>query len=162
VPAIGLTRGELISAVSAALLLVLMFAVAWYGVDGIPGRPDSRGGLTGAETGWEGLSVVRWMMLLTVALAFVAVAVHVGRPARQAVAAVRLGLLGLSAVTALLVVVRVLIDLPSPQRVVDQKLGGVLGVAAALGIAFGAFDAVREQRERMRSVPYLSTAPGAE
>ena len=152
----GLTRGELISALSAVLLLGLMFAVAWYGVDGIPGRPDSRGGAAGAETAWQGLSVVRWLMLLTVILAFATLAVHAGRPARQVVAAVRLALLGVATIDAVVVVIRVLIDLPSPQRIVDQKLGAVLGVVAALGIAFGAYDAVREQRVRMLAVSQFS------
>jgi formate hydrogenlyase subunit 3/multisubunit Na+/H+ antiporter MnhD subunit len=143
-----LTRGELISTTSAVVLLVLMFGVAWYGVDGIPGRPGSSGALSGTENAWDGLSAVRWVMLLTAVLALGASAIHVRRPSRQLVAAVRLALLMAGMLTAVLTIVRVLIALPSANRVVDQKLGGLLGVFAALGIAYGAYEAVREQRAR--------------
>jgi hypothetical protein len=146
-----LTRGELISGASALILVILLFAFAWYGVDGVPGRGGS--GMGGTETGWEGLSVLRWLILLTVLVAFAAVAVHADHPARQTVAGLRLGLLILGSATGVALVVRVLIDLPSSDRVVDQKLGALLGLFAALGIAFGAAEAVREQRTRLARSP---------
>jgi hypothetical protein len=145
----GLTRGELISAASAVLVLVLMLAVPWYEVDGIPGRAGSGGRVTTAQTGWDGLTGVRWLVLLTVLVAFAAVSMHAARPSRQAVAGVRLALLLLGSLTAVALIVRVLIDLPSADRVVDQKLGAVLGMLAALGVVLGASDAVREQRARL-------------
>jgi hypothetical protein len=148
VPARRLTQGELISAASGLLLVVLMLAVAWYGVDGIPGRLRHRSG-TGTETGWQALTAVRWLILATVLVAFAALALHARSPTRQAVAGVRLGLLLLSAATAVALVIRVLIDLPSPDRVVDQKLGAVLGMLAGLGITYGAGEAIREQRARL-------------
>lgn len=146
-----LTRGELISGASALALVVLLFAFAWYGVDGVPGRGGSRTGVAATETGWEGLSVVRWLVVLTVLVAFAAVAVHADHPARHTVAGLRLALLGLGCATAVTLVIRVLIDLPSPDRVVDQKVGALLGMIAALGVAFGASEAVREQRTRLAS-----------
>jgi hypothetical protein len=33
--------------------------------------------------------------------------------------------------------------------VVDQKVGALVGVAAALGVAYGATEAIREQRARL-------------
>lgn len=128
----------------------MMFALAWYGIDGIPGRPGSRNGAAGPENAWQGLVALRWLMLATILTALAAVALHAARPGRQVVAAIRLLLLGLSMLTAALLIVRVLIDLPSSERVVDQKLGAVLGLFAALGMTYGAFDAVREQRSRLR------------
>jgi hypothetical protein len=144
---LALNRGELWSAISAVLLLVLMFAVAWYGVDGIPG--GSRTDISSSENAWRGLTLVRWLMLLTVVVALGTVAMHVRRPSRFAVAGTRLALLVLATVTAALLIVRVFIDLPSPDRVVDQKLGAVLAVLAALGVVLGAYESVREQRARM-------------
>jgi hypothetical protein len=146
-PARRLTRGELVSAATGLVLLVLLFAVSWYGDDGSPG-PGHRI-VTGTETGWQALTAVRWLILVTVLVAFAAVAVHAASLTRQAVAGVRLALLALSAATALSLVVRVLIDLPAPARIVDQKLGAVLGLLAALGLAYGAIEAVREQRARL-------------
>lgn len=145
----GLTRGELISAASAVVLLVLMVAVAWYGVDRIPSRAGSFARVITTETGWEGLTGVRWLVLLTVLVALTLVAVHAVGPPRQTLAALRLTLLVLATVTALALVVRVLIDLPSSDRVVDQKLGALVGVAAAIGVASGAAEAIREQRDRL-------------
>ena len=144
-----LTRGELISATSAVVLLIFMFAFAWYGVDGIPRRPGSQGGAAGAETAWQGLTGVRWLMLLTILLALTAVAMHAAHPERQVVAAFRLALLALSTLTAALLVIRVLIDLPASGRVVDQKLGAIVGVIAGLGIAYGAWESERDQRARL-------------
>lgn len=142
-----LTRGELVSGASALALVVLTFVVPWYGVDGIPGRPGT--GRAGTQTGWEGLTDGRWLILLTVLVAFAVLAVHAAAPARHTVAALRLALLALGWATALFLVVRVLIDLPSSDQVVDQKLGALVGLLAALGLAFGATEAVREQRQRL-------------
>lgn len=145
----GLTRGELISATSALLVLVLMLALPWYEVDGIPGRARSGARVTTAQTGWEGLTGLRWLVLVTVLVALAAVIMHAARPSRQMVAGVRLALLVLGSLSAVALVVRVLIDLPSPDRVVDQKVGAVLGMLAALAVVLGASDAVREQRARL-------------
>lgn len=145
-----LNRGEVACAAFALLLAVVMFALEWYGVDGIPGRPGSRSSAAGSENAWHSLLNLRWLMLLTILVAFVTLAVHAARPARQAVAAIRLALLGLTGLTAGVLIVRVLLDLPSSDRVVDQKLGAVLGMLASLGMLYGALGAVREQRSRLR------------
>lgn len=152
-PARSLTRGELISGASALVLLVVMFATAWYGVDGIPGRAGAAGQISGTETGWQGLTGVRWLVLVTVLVAFAALGVHAGRVTRQAVAGLRLALLMLAWATAVVLIVRVLIDLPSSDRVVDQKLGAVVGMFAGLGVAYGAGEAIREQRARLAAGP---------
>ncbi len=159
-PNTGLTRGELISAASALVLLVLMFAVAWYGVDAIPGAAATSSLPATSENAWDGLTVIRWVMLLTVLVALGAVAIHAGKPTRVTVARVRLALLALGTVTAAAVVFRVLIVLPASDRVPDQKLGGVLGMIAALGIALGAYEAVREQRARLFGLVQASGTRG--
>jgi len=40
--------------------------------------------------------------------------------------------------------------LPAGTRVIDQKLGALLGLLCALGIAWGGYESVREQRARAR------------
>jgi hypothetical protein len=155
----SLTWGELISAACALALLVLMLAVPWYGVDGIPGRPGT--GMAGTQTGWEGLTDVRWLVLLTVLVAFATLAAHAAGPPRQTVAALRLALLALTWLNAVVLIVRVLVDLPSSDRVVDQKLGAVLALVAALGLVFGAAEAVREQRLRLATAAGTTGEPAA-
>ena len=64
-------------------------------------------------------------------------------------------MLTLGTVTFAAVAWRVLIALPTPYRVLDQKVGAFLGVISALGIAVGGYEAVREQRTRL----FASTSP---
>ena len=47
-PRLRLRQGALISAGSALVLLVVMFATKWYGVDEIPGRVATRTQVTHA------------------------------------------------------------------------------------------------------------------
>jgi hypothetical protein len=56
----------------------------------------------------------------------------------------------LGGATAALLVYRVLINLPASNKVVDQKLGALLGVLSAIGIAVGGFESLREERARAR------------
>ncbi len=149
VPARRLTHGELISAGSALLLTVVMFALAWYGVDGIPGRQRHGAAVVATITGWQGLTALRWLILLTVIVALGTLAAPAARLGRLAVAGIRLATLVLGCATAVALVIRVLIELPAPDRVVDQKLGALLGLLASFGIAYGAVEAVREQRARL-------------
>jgi uncharacterized protein YacL len=146
-PRAALTHGELIAAASALLLLILMSATEWYSVAGIPGTSAHAQAVT-TQNAWTALTVVRWLMLLTIISAFASVAVHVIRASASAVALARLAVTALGSLTALLVTYRVLIDLPSPSDVIDQKLGAVLGVVCAYGIAVGGFESIREQRAR--------------
>ena len=74
-PRAALTHGEVIAGVSALLLLILMFATRWYSVAGIPGTSAHAQAVT-TENAWGALTVVRWLMLLTILAAGAAVAVH--------------------------------------------------------------------------------------
>ena len=47
----------------------------------------------------------------------------------------------------------VLIDLPGPSMVIDQKLGAILGVLLALAIAWGGFESIRERRASSGAPP---------
>ncbi len=146
-PRAALTHGEVIAAVSALLLLILMFGTKWYGVAGIPGTSAHAQAVT-TENAWGSLSVVRWVMLLTILAAGASVLVHLVEVSRSTIALIRLAVALLGSLTAVLLTWRVLIDLPSPSDVVDQKLGAVAGLVCAYGIAVGGFEAIREQRAR--------------
>jgi hypothetical protein len=157
---VTLDRGEAISAGCALALLVLMFAFAWYGVDGLPARAGSR--VAGTEDAWSALSVVRWLMLLTIGASFAAVAIHWrqrGHGTRTSTAPF-VALLGLF--TSLVLAYRVLIELPSPARVPDQKLGALLGLLAALGIAIGGWDSVRGARRPLAEPAGSPAAAGGD
>ena len=146
-------RGELISAAGALVLLVLMFAFEWYGVDGIPGRSQ----ISTAENAWNALTVTRWLMLLTIFVTLGSLIIHATQRDHGAITDTS-GLIAiLGTLTACVLAYRVLINPPSPATIVDQKLGAYLGVLSAVAIALGGFDmratgaraALRRPRRRM-------------
>jgi hypothetical protein len=143
-------RGELVSAASALALLGLMFAFAWYGVDGTP-APGSAHTVSSTENAWEALSVVRWVMLVTIVVTIGSLMLHFSQREHAAPTDSGRLILGLGAITSALLVYRVLIDLPSPAAVPDQKLGAVLGVLSALGVALGGWDLVVASRGHLAS-----------
>jgi hypothetical protein len=140
--------GELTSSASAVLLLVFLFATEWYGVAGVPDPSAARPAISGAETGWEGLSLVRWVVLATALVAIGSVLLHASQRRHGTKTDTSRLVAGLGALTSLLLIYRVLIALPSGAKVIDQKLGAVLGLICALGVALGGCESIAEHRAR--------------
>ena len=143
--------GALVSATSALALLVIMFATEWYGVAGVPDPSAVRPAVSTAENAWHGLTVTRWVLLATIVASVGAVVLHASQRQHGNKTDTSLIVAALAALSAVLLVYRVLIVLPSPTRVIDQKLGAFLGLLCALGIAWGGYEAIREQRARVRA-----------
>jgi hypothetical protein len=144
--------GELTSSVSAVLLLVFLFATEWYGVAGVPDPSAARPAVTGAESGWTGLSLVRWVVLVTALVAIGSVVLHASQRRHGTKTDTSRLIAGLGSLTSLLLIYRVLIELPSSAKVIDQKLGAILGLACALGIALGGYESIAEHQARARTV----------
>ncbi|MFZ0090057.1 MAG: hypothetical protein WAL63_11145 [Solirubrobacteraceae bacterium] len=138
--------GELVSAGSALLLLVIMFATEWYGVAGVPDPSYARPAISSAENGWHGLTEVRWVLLATIAAAVGTVALHASQREHGSKTDTSRLVAGLGALSAILLIYRVLIVLPAGGKVIDQKLGAFLGLMCALGIAWGGYESIIEQR----------------
>ena len=143
--------GALVSATSALALLVIMFAMEWYGVAGVPDPSAARPAVSTAENGWHGLTVTRWVLLATIVASIGAVVLHATQRGHGNKTDTSLIVAALGALSAMLLIYRVLIVLPTPTRVIDQKLGAFLGLLCALGIAWGGYEAIREQRARVRA-----------
>jgi hypothetical protein len=150
-------RGEAISAASALALLVAMFAFEWFGTAGVPGSA-TRAANSGAEDAWTGLTDLRWLMLATVAVVLGSSVLHLSQRAHGTQTHTGTAVTVLGALTAALLVYRVFVSFPSPAVVVDQKLGAVLGVFSALGIALGGFEALRAERARGRRLEQRARA----
>jgi hypothetical protein len=140
--------GELISATCALLLLTIMFALAWYGV--VEPTGHIRSGMNSAENAWHGLSTVRWLMLLTAAVALGSVILHATQRSHGTRTDTSLAVAAFGTLTAGLLVYRVLVDLPASDEVVDAKLGAFLGLLSAIGIALGGYESMREERARRK------------
>jgi hypothetical protein len=160
--------GELASAGCALALLILLLTTAWYGVAGVPDPTYARPAVSGTETGWDGLTYVRWLIVLTAIVAVGAVILRLTqREHGRQTDASRL-VTGLGLLCSGLLIYRVLIVLPSPDKVLDQKLGALLGLACALGIALGGNESLVQRRSRpatvrhrpgRRPTPQLSDTP---
>jgi hypothetical protein len=140
-----LTRGEGLSAVSAILLLASMFALKWYGVDGIPGRTPK---LSFSVDAWNGLAVGRWVLLSTIVVTIGSALLHASQRGHGAKTDTGPVVATFGWLTAGLLIYRVLVNLPAPSEIVDQKVGALVGLACGLGIAVGASEALREELAR--------------
>jgi hypothetical protein len=158
-PRLRLRQGALISAGSALVLLIVMFATKWYGVDEIPGRVATRTQVTHAANAWHALSIVRWLMLATIIVVVGTVLLHGSQRSHGTKTNTGALVAVLGSITAAVVIYRVLIVLPSSGSVVDQKFGAIIGVLAAIGIAFGGYESMLEERERARRSMHSSRAP---
>jgi hypothetical protein len=145
--------GELISAASALVLFVLMFATKWYGVAGVPDPSYARPAISGAEDGWNGLTVVRWVLLATVVAAIGTVFLHASQREHGTKTDTSRLVTALGALSSVLLIYRVLIALPGSGTVIDQKLGAVLGLICALGITWGGYESTLERRADAGSGP---------
>jgi len=136
--------GEVTSALSALVLALLMFLFEWYGKVGVP--QVRRSGTIDVENAWNGLTVVRWLLLAAILVSLGSVVLHArqrGHGTRTATGA-PVALLGTLA--ALLLGYRVLLEPPTTATVVDVKLGAFLGLLVTIGIAVGGFESLREER----------------
>jgi hypothetical protein len=140
--------GELVSVLCALALAVDLFAASWYGVAGVPDPSAARPAISTAENGWDGLTIVRWIILATIAAALGSVILHASQRGHGTKTDTSRVVAALGCVTSVLLVYRVLIATPAPSMVIDQKLGAILGVLLALGIAGGGYESIREQRAR--------------
>lgn len=142
-----LRRGELLAGTGAVLLLVFLLAGKWYGHG------------SGARTGWQALTSLRWLLVVTIAAALALVAAQVTRrsPAIPVTLSMIVAVLGL--ITVLALIYRVLI---SPAA--HEQAGAFLGLLSAIGLAYGGYLSLREEgiarRDAPREIPIVR--PGAE
>lgn len=161
-----LNRGEKIAGISGILLILIMFIFDWYG---LKGAPDQFGGLNA----WDAYSFIDIILFIT-ALAAIALAVlaasdfELGLPV--AVSAV---VTGLGILAVVLILFRIIsspsYDIGFGGGEIDTsiRIGVILGLFAAAGIAVGGWLGMQEegttfsdQADRVRGGG-TGTGPGA-
>jgi hypothetical protein len=152
-------RGAVLSSASALALVVVMFALEWYGVAGVPDPSAARPAVSTAENGWNGLPIVRWAMLATILLTLGSLVLRASQRSHGSKTDTGRLVAAFGALTSILLTYRVLIVLPASDRVLDQKLGAFLGLLCAFGIALGGWESVREQREERVGPAHRSRRP---
>ena len=114
--------------------------------------------MTHAANAWHALTIVRWLMLVTIIVAVGTVLLHGSQRSHGTKTNTGPLVAVLGSITAAVVIYRVLIDLPSAGSVVDQKFGAIIGVLAAIGIALGGYESMLEERERAKRAGHGSRA----
>ena len=122
-----LRRGELVAAAAAVVLLVAIFVLSWFGSS------------HGTVTGWDGLPVVRWLLVVTAALGLLLAFFQQTRRAPALPVVLSLIVTALALITAVVLVIRLLTRAATPQ------VGAFVGLAAVLGILAGGFWSLREE-----------------
>jgi hypothetical protein len=140
-----LRRGELIVGASALVLLASIFFLNWYGLSSVPGPTAANLGVSASVNGWDGLTTLRWLMLLTIACGLGLVFLQATRraPAIPVSMSVIVTVLGL--ITALALVYRVLINEPGPDNLVEQKAGAFVGLISAIVFVYGGYESMRRE-----------------
>jgi hypothetical protein len=144
---IRLSRGERISAASAILLFAFMF-LDWFGarVSGIPGFTGSIPG----GSAWQVLDAIPAFLMLAVVCALGVAVVRLSDADLELAVSLNAIVAAVGALAVLLILFRI-VDPPSVGTLagvaVDVTLepGIFLGLAAAAGIAFGGWSAMREE-----------------
>jgi len=123
----NLHRDQLLAAASALVLLVLLFAVKWYGPDAI----------SSTANGWDGLIHLRWLILVTIAASFILAALGAIAPRSRLQLPYSVIFTLLALATLLWLGYRVLISIPP-----GEKPAAYVGLACALGIFLGGWAAL--------------------
>jgi hypothetical protein len=122
-----------------------MFLMPWYGVKSPLGATAaSLGGATSWD-GWNGLTNLRWLVLITILVALALVWLQATRRAPALPVTFGVILIVLDLVTTLALIFRVLIDVPGASSIVERKVGGFVGIGASIAILCGAYLSVREE-----------------
>lgn len=155
-----LRKGEIIAAAGAVLLFVFMFFFKWYGVGGALGDFAQAAGVDASVNGWDGHTVLRWLMLLTIVaaltLAFLTATQRtVALPVTMAVI-----VSALAALLTVLLAYRVVINEPGPNDLVDVKIGAWLGLLASATILYGGYLSMRDEGTSLGDVRAQASAAG--
>jgi hypothetical protein len=127
-----LRRGEIIAVLSAVILMALVFLVPWFEF------ANHGGGHTSAN-GWTSLPTLRWLILVTAAAGLLLGYFQASRAAPALPVTCDVIVVTLSAITTLLLAIRLLTGDGTPQ------IGAFLGLAALAALTAGAFMSLREE-----------------
>ena len=128
-----LRRGEIIAALSALVLLSLVFLVPWISF------ASSRGGHAGADA-WTSLPTLRWPIIVIGVLGLLLGYLQAARSAPALPVALDVVLVTLAAITTVLLLVRLITGDGSP------RAGGWLGLVASAALTAGTFMSLREEQ----------------
>jgi peptidoglycan/LPS O-acetylase OafA/YrhL len=142
-----LRRGELLAGTGGVLLLVFLLAGTWSGHHGT------------SRTGWQLLTNLRWLLLVTSVAAIALAVAQVARRSPAIPVTLSLIVAVLGVITVLALVYRVLVN------PLDHEQGGaILGLISSIALAYGGYLSLREEgisrKDGPGEIPVVR--PGAE
>ena len=126
---------EIVAGVAAVVLLLSMFLLPWYGYKGDLAPLAARLGVSTSGDAWHSLSTTRWLLLLTIVAALALVYLQGTRRAPALPAAF----------SVLVLIYRVLINVPGPNDVVSRDVGAYIGLLASIVISGAGYRSLREE-----------------
>ena len=155
-----LRRGEWTVGGGAALLAASMFLMPWYGVQSVLAPELAISGHPTSWDGWNGLSHLRYLVLITILLGLALVWLQATRraPALPVTFSMIVGVFSL--ITTVALIWRVLIDTPGLATLIERKYGGFIGIAASAVMFYGAYLSLRKEglseRDARTDIPTIS------
>ena len=141
-----LNQGEMIAAVSAIALLLIMFIFKWFGVD--VGGAFGGVSLSASVNAWEAFGFIDIILFITVLVAVGGAVMTANAQSVNMPVAISALTAGLGILSVLLILYRI-IDPPGPGGVggvdVGLRAGVFLGLIAAGGIAYGGWTAMKAE-----------------
>lgn len=137
---------------SAVALVVFLFALPWYGLKTPFGWTAATLGVPTSFTGWDALRHMRWLLLITPASAIALGYFQASRRAPAIPVTLSVVVTVLGALTALLLIYRVLLDVPGSGEL-HARVGAYLGLLSALGITYGGYASMRQEGISQQDAP---------
>lgn len=145
---------EWVAALSALVLLIALVGFSWFTFLRASGGQGPRYYVSYSEDGWTGLSHARWLILVTILLAFGLLVWQAARPAPAVPVTLSLFLMLLAGLSTLWLLVRVPIDPPG-----GRDFGGWLGLVSAAVLTWAGYRSVRMEgiapEDGPRQIPTL-------
>jgi hypothetical protein len=137
--------GEMIAAFAGVLLLVSMFVLPWYGYKGELAPLAAKLGVSTTHDAWTSLSTARWVLVIAIVASLALLYLQATRssPALPATFSVFVWLLG--GLASIVLIYRVLINVPGPNDIVSRDVGGFVGLVCSFAIAYGGYRSLREE-----------------
>ena len=137
--------GEIVAAFAAVLLLVSMFVLPWYGYKGELAPLAAKLGVSTTHDAWTSLSTARWVLLITIVTSLALLYLQATRSSPALPATFSLFVAVLGGLSALVLIYRVLINVPGPNDVVSRDVGAYIGLLASIVIAGAGYRSLREE-----------------
>jgi hypothetical protein len=148
-----LRSGEYVVGASSFVLLASLFLLAWYGLKSQFAPTAAQLGVSTTINGWNALTNVRWLVLITVLVAGALVFFQATRPAPAIPVSLSVIVTVLALITVIVLIYRVLLDPPGSHALVSLRAGSIVGLLSAISLTYGGYVSMRREGIAPRDEP---------